>query len=271
MAAPLFYSGGIGGTTGAELATLSPLLSTGNVWYVHSGTGSDAAAPRGQDRARPLATIEQAHTNAADGDVIVILSGHLQTFSGALTLTKALTIVGEGSGSSRPKFSRTGAVSIFVASVAGIHIHNLYFPATTGAASATTRISVTSYEFTLNNCYVECGASDTGAAMTLGTGAHDVRIIDTTFISTATSTAAQPSSALNVSLAVNDLVMDNVVFDGGTTGWSAVGAWISSNTITRLRATNIDLLRDSDVQITTGSTGYLHVRNKSGSARVTWP
>jgi hypothetical protein len=270
VAAPINYTGGVGGSVGAELATLTSLLLNGNIWYVNSTGGSDAASPRGQDRARPLATLAQANTNAADGDIIVCLSGHTETLSGAVAL-KGVTLVGEGQGSSRPRFARTGAVSVFTVATAGTRIDNIYFPATASGSVSTTRLSVGASECTVNNCYFEAGASDTGPALTLAAGASSASIFDTTFISTATSTAAQPASAISVTSAINDLTIDGLTLSGGTTGWSAVAAWITSAAITRLRATNVDLLLDSDVQFTSNTTGYLHVRYKSGSARVTWP
>jgi hypothetical protein len=65
--------------------------------------------------------------------------------------------------------------------------------------------------------------------------------------------------------------METVVFDGGTTGWSNQAAFNVTGTMVGLRATNIDLLNDSDMLMTTGSSGYVSIRNYSGSARVTWP
>jgi hypothetical protein len=61
-----------------------------------------------------------------------------------------------------------------------------------------------------------------------------------------------------------------VQFDGGTTGWGISNAILGVAAVTRLRALNIDLLNGSDVDLVTATTGFIAVRYKSGSSRVTW-
>ena len=277
MSAPNLQSSGIGGTTGAALVPLSPLYITGDIWYVSSVTGSDAGSPRGKERERPLATLAQAITNAAAGDIIVCLSGHSETLTGSQAISTAgLLILGEGSGSSRPQFTRNGDVVMFNVSGAGVRIENLHFPAST-TASANSRVKFSAANDQLVNCYFEHGANDTGPGLETVTGASQVEVRSTTFISTSTDVTAQPSHAIKVTNAITDLRIggdtdaDAVTIDGASSGWSNPYAINLAAAVTRLRAQKVDLLNGSDVILTTGSTGYFHVRNASGGSRIVWP
>lgn len=253
-------------------ASLSRLTSVGVAWYVSSTNGSDAASPRGRDRTRPLATIAQAYTNATNGDWIVMLANHNENIGAALTCTKhAITFVGEGQGSSRPRLTRTANVALFNFTTATLNrFENIYFPQSTVAA-ATNRIVFNNAGHQIADCYFESGANDTGSVVQFTTGVDHVTIEDTYFVSTATSVSAQPGYAIDVVNAPNALRMNRVTFDGGTTGWSQQAAFLVTGSISNLRATNIDLLNDSDMLLTTGSSGYIAVRNTTGSARITWP
>lgn len=270
MASPNFWPNGVGGSTGADLATVSPLLTSGDIWYVSSAIGVDAASPRGKERIRPLATLAQAHTNAAAGDIIVCLSGHSETLTAAQTFSKAgIILLGEGTGSSRPKFTRNGNVVLFDVTAAGVILWNIYFVAS-ASASANSRVRLAGAADYIYNCYFESGANDTGPATETVTGASDINIVDTTYISTATLLTAQPESAIKVTNALSTLELDNVTIDGGSTGWSNPYAFNGAAAITRIWAQNIDLLHDSDVTLATGTTGHWNTRNTSGSARVVW-
>lgn len=271
MASPNIYTGGYGGSTGAVLtSSSSAIYQSGNVWYVDSVTGSDAASPRGRDRARPLATIAQAITNASANDTIVLFSGHTQTMSAITTIALAgLKILGEGSGSSRPQFIRNMNDELFDITAAGVRVENIYFPGST-TTSALSKLRTAAANTKIINCYFEADADDTGAQIELVTGGDSCEIRDTTVISTATAVSAQPASAILVTNAVSDLTLDTVVLNGGSTSWSNPFAFVGTGAVTRLFAENLDLLNDSDVTLATGTTGYVHVRNKSGSARIVW-
>lgn len=198
------------------------------------------------------------------------LSGHTETLTAAQTFSKAdIKLIGEGSGSNRPKFTRNGDVNMFDITAAGVVVWNIYFPAS-ASASTKSRWRTAGANSNLRDCYFECGANDTGPAAETITGAGSVVVRGTSFVSTATTVSAQPSQAMKVTNAITDLELDTVVFDGGTTGWSNQYAFNAAGAVTRLRALSLDLLNDSDVTIVTGSSGYVTVRNKSGSARVVW-
>lgn len=271
MASPNLQTNGAGGSSGSEFATVAPIYTSGDVWYVYSVTGSDAASPRGKERIRPLATLAQAHTNAAAGDVICILSGHTETLTAAQTFNKAgLLVIGEGSGATRPRFTRFGNVVMFDVTAAGVMFDNLFFPASVTTSSASARMRFAGGGNQCRNCYFECSTLDDGPSIETVTGAADILIRDTTVISTATSISDQPDSAIKVTNALSRLDLDTVTMDGGSSGWANPFTFNGAAAITTLRGINMDLLRDSDMTFATGTTGYLHVRNHSGSARVVW-
>lgn len=271
MAAPLLFDSGLGETLGSELATSKPLHSTGDAWYVHSGTGSDAASPRGKERIRPLATIAQAVTNAAAGDWIILLDGHAQTIGSSQAINKArLKIIGAGSGDTRPRFTRNFNGVMWDITADDVYIYGVYFVASTLTSTAA-RIRTANARTEIDACYFEHGTLDTGTGVQFVTGWSAGRIANTTFKSTSTSTSSQPESAITVTNAGTRLDLYKNTFDGGSSGWSNPYAFSTAAAITELRAVLNDQLGDSDGIITTGSTGFRIPRNTSGSARFVWP
>lgn len=271
MAQPNLFIGGLGGTSGSTLATLSPLQITGDAWYVKSTTGTDDVSPAGKERSRPLATVGQAYTNAAAGDWIVMLSGHAETLAVQLTLAKAgLTLLGEGIGTARPQLTRSGdANALFSLTAAGIRLDNLYFPAR-GGEPLDARIHVAASEVAIANCYFVSNEVSY-PTIELVTGANSVRITDTYLVSPGTTPASAPHSAIKVTNAVSDLWITGCTIDGAASGWRSATSGIAlAAAVTRLRAYNNDMLGDTDMNIATGTSGFVHVRNKSGSARVVW-
>lgn len=270
MAAADFYPNGLGGTSGADLATVSPIYTTGDVWYVSSSSGADAVSPRGKDRAKPLATLSQALTNAAAGDTIVLLSGHSESISGAITSSLArINIVGEGTGTSRPRFTRSADIVMFTFSGAGVTLDNIYFVASS-TSSTNSRVKFSAARPAAIRLYFECGSNDAGPALETVTGASQLIMSSVSFVSTSTSSSSQPDHALRFTNAITDVDMNTVIFDGNTSGWANQYALQGTGAVTGLRAINIDLLNDSDVTLATSTSGYMTIRNKSGSAKVKW-
>ncbi len=268
MASPNIYENGAGGTTGSELATLSPVSLSGTFWYVLSTSGTDAASPAGKERIKPLATLAQAYTNAAAGDVIVFLSGHAEALTSGQTLGKAgLRLVSEGTGANRARFTCNGSIQMFDVTAAGTVLDNIYFVQST-VAPTTARVRFGAAGIRMEHCYFECGTLDTVEALQLTTSASNCRVYDTSFVSTSSTVASQPKAGILINAALTDIVLDTVTFDGGSSGWSDPYAFDGANAITRLTATNIDLLHDSDFILATGSIYTFNARYKSGSARV---
>lgn len=266
MASPNLWHFGYGATSGADMGTRSPILTSGVVHFVHHSLGNNSYA--GTDRSKPVATLAQAVTNASAGDAIQVMESHTETLTGAISFNKAgLRVRGEGSGSTRPRFTCNGAIAMFDVTVAGVWFDNLYFPASSAAPTA--RIRVAGAAGYIRRCKFDCGANDTGPAVKMITGADTMRIRSTEFESTATSATAQPSIALDVTNAVSDLDMDTVTFTGGSYGWSDY-AFKGSAAITRICGVDGVFAGGADWLFATGTTGEFHATSTSGAARGTW-
>lgn len=263
------FPAGYGEPAGETLLQARPLLTSGDVWYVLSTSGTDAVSPAGKQRLKPLATLAQAITNAADGDDIVLLAGHAQTLSAVQTIGKRVRIMGGGTGTSRPRFTRNhGSAKLFDLTVSRVQLRNLYF-VQDAQANATALVTVGGTECRIKNCYFEGGATNTGPLLDLVTGGDRCRIDDTTLISVATALASQPSMAIRVANAITDLVTDGLVIDGGTVGWSNQYAMdATAAAVTALLMENTSLLRDADIGLHASTTGLVHVGTSSGSVRV---
>jgi hypothetical protein len=267
VAAANWYPNGAGGTTGDDFVILDKLYTPGTIWYVHS-SGTDAAAPAGKRREKPLKTTGQAFTNASAGDIIVWLSGHAETITTAVTVSKAgLIFASEGSGSARARLTCGAAIPMFDVTAAGVWICNPYFPASTVAPTA--RVRTSAARTVIRGAYFECGTLDTTDAVKTVTGAGPFTMRNSSIVSTSTNTALQPATAIEFVNAISDIELDNIVIDGAASGWSAA-AILGTAAVTRFEATNIDLLNDSIATFATGSTGHLFLRNTSGNSEVIW-
>lgn len=118
---------------------LGPFLTTGKIFYVSSGTGSNSNDGLAIDT--PLATIDYAVSKctANKGDVIVVMPGHTETVTAAAGIeldVAGISVIGLGRGSVRPTVNFTTAVGAsFKVSAANITVANILF---TGGIDALT-------------------------------------------------------------------------------------------------------------------------------------
>jgi hypothetical protein len=261
VASPYIFNN-VGGSTGPSTVTGGPWYESGQRWFVHR-TGSDSAP--GLDRARPLATLAQAVTNASAGDTIHFLEGHSETLAAAQTLSKTLYLVSEGSGTTRASFTCSGAVAMFDVTSAGVRFNNLYFPQSTAAPTA--RVRVAAAECHIVSCDFDSGALDTGPALKFITSAATSRVSSCKFTSTTTVVTSQPAIGVEVANAMSGLDIISCTFDGGTYGWSDYALkWTAA--VTRGFVENLSLLNGADFFAATGSSYRVLPRDKSGSSRM---
>ena len=275
----IFLPNGIGGyTTGDSLAQAEPLLVSGNVWYVDTVNGTDAVSPAGLNAARPLLTLGQAITNAANHDIIVLLENNGAGFASAVTINKSVTIIGAGLSGGLPgnELYRTGgaAANLFTITAADVQLRNLLFRETgygesSPAAVATARIAVTGARFRMVGCYVASGAADTGPALALGSGADGAEIRSCTFVSNSETT--QPESAIKNSAAIAGLRIFNSTVSGGVVGWSNFYAIdLSAAAVTRAEVEGLGLLLGADMKLHASSAGWVNAALVTGGSRVDW-
>lgn len=275
---------GIGQALGPGLVVNGGLNVVGNVWYVNSATGSDAASPQGQDPEYPLATLSQALTNSAAYDVIVLMDGHAETIAAKLTIT-ARTVVGGGKSSGKPtvKLTNNQAAAAMLELASSSQLINVWVEENAQGCSEA-RITVTGDGVRVVDCYFECDGNDnpgtSGEAGALQVNAGDFFLCKgCTFISTATLTTDRPGRAVGLENAGTGIVIRpafvDCIFDGGTVGWNQYAIECRSAIDTQqLIGENISLLRGSDASFSSGGGathgGYFQVTTSSGGSRVYW-
>lgn len=271
----LMWPNGFGETTGDALASTLPFYQAfGNdVWFVCSLNGTDGASPAGKNKEKPLATLGQANTNAASGDIIVLLTGHTETFTAALTITKSLTIIGCGTTSGKPSpqlKNNSAAASMVTLATANIDVEfrNVYFPAQVQSNSAT-KFNYTAGSLRMEGCYCEASGNDTAAVITLPTsGIERFDFINSTMVSTGSSTSSQPLRGISGTSITGHVRLDGAVFDDGTYGWSGDTALlISQGSTGGVRGTGVSLLRGASIAISNRS--WVQVGTATGGGRVT--
>lgn len=268
MASPNIYSSGLN-LAGTVFANGPATLQLSGAVYLSGGiqfvdtTGGGSNANAGTLPELPVATLAQAVTNSSANGIIVIGAGSSESLSGSQSLALAnLSIFGCGTGSSRPRYTCTGAVDMFAVSGAGTWIEGIYFPAST--AAATDRIGLAAANCTVKDCYFECGASDTNRALRVHTGANSTRVEGCSFV----TTAQRPAIGLEISAAVTDAVVVNCTFDGGSYGWSDYALKVSA-AATRLRIFSPTFTNRADLGVTVTATSYqLFGINPGGTANV---
>lgn len=270
-----FYPNGTGEDSGNEsLATCRPIVKTGTIKYVSSLIGDSSYS--GYDSTAPVATIQQAiDIGLGANDIIVLMDGHSETLTSGVTISVAgVIIVGGGSSAGRPTVKLTpeaGSVGLTF-SAAGCQLRNVWIEERVATdASDRVSVAVTGSNFQMVGCYIEGGQYDTGAGVQLGSGADSARIVNTTFISTAASRAAQPATGLEVSAAISDLDLEGVVFSNGPYGYSAPYAFdASAAAITRVRGLDVSMLLGADAMLHGSTTGYMNVGTATGGSHIVW-
>lgn len=268
-----YYPNGIGGyPPGDFLDTCRPLQMSGNVWYVNSNGGVAGPPTNGLDREKPLLSLSNAIANAFDNDIIVFLPGHTETLTVAQTISKKLTLVGEGVTDGKPSvsfFSNSASESLFNITGNAVQLCNLYFPEnkTTGTF-AQKRIVATGADLLMRGCYTECGAKDVGTALMLD-GLRP-RIENSTFISTAVAMNAQPQLAIGATANLSGLTMVDVVVSSGKFGFSSAAVSLNAASSLTLKVEGLSLLLGADMTLPAAATGYVNVQLATGGSRVQW-
>lgn len=258
------YVNGAGGSSGADLACLGPLSTSGLIYYVGNSVTGAADGNTGLERGKPWATASHASLTVAAGDTVVFLAGHSELIGSAVTLSgNGISFVGEGSGASVPRFTCTAGIAMFDVTGNDILLDNLYFPASTSAPTARVRLSGNHTK--MNALQFECGASDTTKAISIVTGAQSISLYNSTF----TSVASGAAVAIEVVNALAGLTMDRVTFNGGSFEWSDY-AFKGTAAVTRMRATRIYQLAGSDAILSTGTTGIWQTAVSTGNSRLNW-
>jgi hypothetical protein len=266
MASIKHYANGLGGTTGSDIAVGGDVQVSGKVYYLGNSVAGNSDANTGLERNKPLATFSAANALLAANDTLDILAGHVESIASSITISDAgVRIVGEGTGSSVPRFTCSGAVVMWDVTGECVHMDNLSFAASTAVPTAVIRISANAFDGV--NLSFSCGANDTNRAMSFAVAAGNpvCSLRGCTF----TAVAAQPAVGFEVLNNTTSLVMEDCTFDGGSFGWSGY-AFKGSVAVFGMNVIGLQLLNGSDVLLPTTSNGYIQTVAVTGDSRIDW-
>lgn len=165
--------------SGGMFTVVNQALTTGEIFFVCSVTGTDAAG-YGQNPDAPCASIDYAIGLCAanKGDRIYVMPGHVETVAaaGGVAMDVAgIEIIGIGSGAARPKVNFTATGSTFAVSAANCSVRNILF--TGGIDAVVSALVVSAADFALIGCeYRDVTGQCT--AFLLTTAAADRMLVD---------------------------------------------------------------------------------------------
>lgn len=219
MATAHYENGIIGTSEGGHTDFSQDVFITGDVFWVDSVNGNDSNGGTNRNEAKATLASAQTAASANNGDVIFLESGHTESLGASLAISKAgLTIVGLGSGSSKPNFTVTAAVDGLDVTGARVRIVGLRFPVGTTATN-TSRINIGAAGVVIEDCDFLCGAEDL-ESITIPDAGDDCEINGCTF----TVSADGPDAGIEVEAAgVLGLKVISCTFDGGSDDFDNAG------------------------------------------------
>ncbi len=162
---------------GGVYAIVDESMTTGNIFWVHSGTGTNAVA-NGRTPDGPFATIAYAFSSdvctASKGDIIFVMPGHTETVAAAAGIVMDIAgvkVIGLGWGNQRPTITfSTDTLADIDIDAASITIKNIRFIG--NIASLDAPIDVNAAGFTMEDCDFFCAAATTDIDITVITDAN---------------------------------------------------------------------------------------------------
>lgn len=222
-------------------------LTTGNVWFVNSVTGTNAAG-YGVNPDAPFASLDYAvsRVTSANQDRIYVMSGHTETLTAAgsslgnggvfigATLSNGVEIIGLGAGRQRPVFNYTTAAAASMNIAAeNVLLRNLVFTPN-GFSAVTAAVNVTGADVWFDQCEFQMGTGTNAAVLGILTAATATRlkVTDCSFRLPATSTQTV-TACIKHEVGV-DFVIKNCYFTGKMTqailnATTVLGGLIDSN------------------------------------------
>jgi len=251
--------------------------TTGSVFFVDSG---HAAANNGENAAngpdRPFSTIDYAvgRCTANNGDLIIIMPGHVETVSaaGGLDLDVAgITLVGLGSGNARPQIAFTTATTADMdVDAADIRMHNVRF--TGGIDALAAPIDVNAARFHLSSWRWEDGSALQPTDVVVADANADGLILEDFVYEGDTAAGTNAAIALT---GCDDVVIRNFLMDGN---FAVGGIDIRTTAVLDLQVYNGRFRTRNAADIflidtITGSTGMigpqLYLRLQDNAANIT--
>jgi len=199
-------------TPGGVFSIEDQAISTGDRWFVHSGTG---ATTGGTSPDSPLSTIDAAVglATASQGDIIFVMPGHNETITAATSLVIdkiGLTIIGLGRGSNRPTLDFDNASGTIEMDAAGCRISNIIFKAS--VVNVVVCINVDADDCEIDHCFFTYESTGDEFITTIDLDAFDrCHIHDNVIETEDTSGAATRGIRIDET---EDSVIENNIFRG---------------------------------------------------------
>lgn len=149
---------------GGQFTVVDNSMTTGSVFFVHAGTGTDAAS-YGQNPDSPCATLDYAVglCTASKGDRIYLMPGHVEDIIAATTAVidiAGVQVIGLGTGNLVPTLTYgtadTATMSITAASVL---LDNIHFVGNLVDMAALITAAATADGLTIQNCTFQDGGT----------------------------------------------------------------------------------------------------------------
>lgn len=220
--------------------------TTGNIFFVHSGTGTNGAG-YGRNPDAPTATLDYAIglCTASQGDRIYVMPGHAESLTGAAAVAldvAGVKVVGLGQGRNRPVFTYTTAVGASVdVSAANCAIENCVF--VVGYDAITAMFNITGADFTFRGNEIVTATASYQATLGILTTAAATRLtVDNNYFHGTTD--AGTATAIRIVGGDDHSITNNVILGAFTTTLggiqnvttACVNLKISGNTIANLTA-----------------------------------
>lgn len=220
--------------------------TVGNVYFADSvnGSSSNPGTSGGAAMDTLADAIAKATTN--NGDTVILVPGHAETFAGAAALTiskSGLRIVGMGNGHNRPYFTwATSTAAQMIVSGSNVSFENIVFDFT-GIDAVVLALSVTGTDVSFTNCEFICNSGTAGTVLGLvfGAGADRWVVKNCRFTGPAANTGTTTTAQLKYTAGVDGLCQ-GCYFTGKMTQ-----AILNTGTVLR------GLINNNDFVIATGT------------------
>lgn len=251
--------------SGGMFAVENMGLGTGSRFYVHSGTGENAAGA-GRNPDSPVATIDYAVglCTASKGDIIYVMPGHAEAITAATSCVldvAGVQVIGLGSGALRPKLTYTTAAAATVSvTAANCRIENIQFYGDyTGGVTAGVTVGASADGFRLVNCRFEEAANTKEflIAVSVAAACHDVVIDGFDFFGV---TGGSDTQCIKFAGASNFSVVQNFRIYGDFSGAAIDALTVASTylTIGNGVIVNDDTSAGLSVSVHASTTGMMH-------------
>jgi hypothetical protein len=241
----------------------NPPFSVGNVFYVSSVTGTNAAG-YGRSPEAPLASLAyfmlQDFPTASNGDVVYLMPGHAETVSAAAGIIMdiaGVTVIGIGTGTLQPKITFDTIISADLdIDAANTVFENVHFSA--NFADITAAIDVNAQFCTIRKCrFSETAVNMNALIWILGgsTTTSSGLVVEDCIVNDAD--AANTHFVSLPGTDVGDIIRNNLLYgDWGTAAIGAAGNVVNVQ-IHGNRIYNAATDVDSCINIATAGTGYI--------------